>query len=112
MLRAMLRADKNQEWEITEAASGAEVARTMATNQAFDAVLLDVQMPDMDGFAVCKALREVDKQVPVLFVTADRGSASFGKGHKAGGDSYLVKPVSQTTLKSALDVLTTLRRRS
>jgi len=57
-------------------------------------VLLDIRLPDMDGFEVCRALRHVDKQVPIVFVTAQGELGDFKKGRDAGGDSYLVKPIA------------------
>jgi len=111
MLRAMLHADHGRDWLITEAASGEEFLRTLAVSEPFDMILLDVQMPGMGGFAACTALREVDKRVPVVFVTAERDLESFRAGRRVGGDTYLVKPVTQAALRSAISTLMSLERK-
>ena len=58
----------------------------------YSLLILDVMMPGIDGFELCKRIRKVDKQTPVLFLTA-RGSAEDRiTGLKLGADDYLVKP--------------------
>lgn len=111
MVRAMLHADTGQRWAITEVESGDAMLRAMATAEPFDAVLLDVHMPGMGGFAACAALRQRDGEVPVVFLTAERDLESFRKGRLVGGDAYLVKPVTHGALRSALSMLTSLGRR-
>jgi two-component system OmpR family response regulator len=56
-----------------------------------------VNLPDMDGFSVCRALRSVETRVPIVFVTAQGDLKDFAAGREAGGDSYLVKPISRTS---------------
>jgi two-component system alkaline phosphatase synthesis response regulator PhoP len=55
-------------------------------------VLLDVMLPEVDGFAVCRTLRERGDNTPVLFLTARGDSADRVRGLEAGGDDYLAKP--------------------
>ena len=55
-------------------------------------VLLDVMLPEMDGFAVCRTLRERGDNTPVLFLTARGDPADRVRGLEAGGDDYLAKP--------------------
>jgi len=57
-----------------------------------DLVLLDVMLPGMDGFAVCKALRTEGNDVPILFLTARSGQDDRVHGLELGGDDYLGKP--------------------
>lgn len=61
--------------------------------QAFDFVILDVGLPDMTGFDVCRKLRE-SSQVPVLFLTARDGEIDRILGLEIGGDDYVTKPFS------------------
>ena len=61
--------------------------------QAFDFVILDVGLPDMTGFDVCRKLRETS-QVPVLFLTARDGEIDRILGLEIGGDDYVTKPFS------------------
>ena len=112
MLRSMLETDPSVRWEVVQASCGAEFLEVLAQRSAFDLCVLDVQMPGMDGYEVCRVLREVDQRVPVLFVTAEGDPANYGHGRQAGGDSYLVKPFSSSALLTAVHVLVSLTRRS
>lgn len=73
----------------------------MAGERDFDLVVLDVHMPGMNGFEVCRTLRESDRnrRTPIIFLTADGGEASEIRGLDAGGDEYLQKPTSVVTLE-------------
>ena len=70
--------------------SGLELACT----EPFDLVLLDVMMPNMDGYAVCKELRKRGRDVPVLMLTAKGRIDDRVEGLDSGADDYLVKPFS------------------
>ena len=58
----------------------------------FDLVVLDVMLPDMDGFAVCQAIRDTDTHTPILFLTAKGTSSDRVQGLRLGADDYLTKP--------------------
>lgn len=60
--------------------------------ERFDLVILDVMLPEMDGFTVCESIRLENQQVPVLFLTAKHSSADRIAGLKMGADDYLTKP--------------------
>ncbi len=75
-----------------EAATGAE-ALEWARGQAFDCIVLDVMLPDGDGFAVCRTLRDEGIDTPVLFLTA-RDAGSDKLEGLALGDDYVTKPFS------------------
>ncbi len=60
--------------------------------QRFDLILLDVMLPHMDGFAVCRSIRLENRKVPILFLTAKNSAQDRVMGLKIGGDDYLVKP--------------------
>lgn len=74
-------------------------ALTMLTEKTFlpDVIILDIMMPDMDGYSVCKQIREIS-QVPVLFLTAKNRETDLVEGFLAGGDDYMQKPFSYTEL--------------
>jgi CheY-like chemotaxis protein len=110
VLRTMLRTDRSTSWTIVEASNGVEALDVISSQPPFDVVLLDVQMPGMDGFTVCRRLRERHPRVSVVFLTAEGDRGSFDRGRASGGDSYLVKPFSPAALKAALHVLTSLKR--
>lgn len=73
------------------AADGEEAIDVYEQEQP-DLVILDVMMPKLDGFQVCRALRGKGAIVPILFLTAKGDIADKGAGFNVGGDDYLVKP--------------------
>ncbi len=68
----------------------AGLAQALASD--YDLLILDVMMPKMDGFAVCRELRQQGKNTPVLFLTARGDPQDRVRGLEAGGDDYLTKP--------------------
>jgi DNA-binding response OmpR family regulator len=85
--------------------SGLELACT----EPFDLVLLDVMMPNMDGYAVCKELRKRGRDEPVLMLTAKGRIDDRVEGLDSGADDYLVKPFSLRELLARVRAL--LRRK-
>ncbi len=79
-----------------------------------DCVLLDVRMPEMDGFVVCQRIRALPRgaDTPVLFLTALRDVDTFDKALLAGGDDFLTKPVRPTELAVRVQAALKLRRMS
>ena len=73
-----------------------------------DLVVLDVMMPDLDGFEVCRRLRTEGSKAPVLFLTAKDGTEDKVRGLTLGGDDYLVKPFSLEELVARINAV--LRR--
>ena len=63
-----------------------------ALDEPFDLIVLDVNMPAMDGMALCRALRRQGCQTPVLFLTVRNDPADRIRGLEAGGDDYMAKP--------------------
>ncbi len=110
LIRSILEAERDQRYDIVEAACGTDCLKIFDASGPFDLVLLDVTMPDMDGFALCKALRHVDKVVPVVFVTGKGELKDYAAGREAGGDSYLVKPIARTALRSIVTLFTSIER--
>ncbi len=74
---------------------------------AADLIILDVMMPDIDGFEVCKRIREISN-LPILFLTAKSSESDLLEGYRAGGDDYVQKPFSYTELVARVGAL--LRR--
>lgn len=66
--------------------------RNMALDHAYDAVILDINLPEMNGYEVCKAIRQQNAEVPVLMLTAFGTIDNKTSGYGAGADDYLVKP--------------------
>lgn len=59
----------------------------------FDLIISDIMMPDIDGFEFTQTVRELNKDIPILFMTARDDFAAKQKGYRAGIDDYMVKPV-------------------
>jgi len=73
--------------------------------EAFDAVILDVGLPDMDGFTVVEQMRVRGYGLPVLFLTARDNVTDRVRGLKAGGDDYVAKPFAMEELLARLEAL-------
>jgi DNA-binding response OmpR family regulator len=71
----------------------------------FDGVILDIGLPDMDGFAVLERIRREDWRVPVIFLSARGEVTDRVRGLKAGGDDYLTKPFAVAELLARLEVV-------
>ena len=67
-------------------------------NNAIDFIILDVMMPDKDGFSVAKEIRLTDKKTPILFLTAKSMKDDKLKGFEVGADDYLTKPFAMEEL--------------
>ena len=92
-------------------ASDGEQGLQMALETAFDAVILDLMLPGMDGLSVCRSLRQAGRtQVPILMLTAKDLLTDKIEGFEAGADDYLVKPFSLAELEVRLKAL--MRRAS
>lgn len=79
-----------------------------AMTEAFDLIILDVMLPDVDGWRILQSLRDAGRQVPVLFLTARDNVDDRVKGLELGADDYLVKPFAFSELLAR--VRTLLRR--
>nr|WP_143194111.1 response regulator transcription factor [Micromonospora sp. CB01531] len=95
-------------WEVTTAGNGT-AAITTARQVKPDVVVLDVMLPDLDGFQVLRRLREETPSVPVLFLTARDAVEERIAGLTVGGDDYVTKPFS---LEEVIARLRALLRRS
>ena len=92
---------------VTQTDNGAK-ALDLALGSAFDLIVLDVMLPGLDGFEVCRRLRDVGRFSPVLFLTARDQPEDRINGFLTGGDDYLTKPFSVDEL--VLRVASILRR--
>lgn len=84
-------------FEVHTASNGTEAIR-LAGSLEPDLVVLDVMLPDLDGFAVTRRIRESGKHIPIVFVTARDSLDDKIKGLTVGGDDYVTKPFSITEL--------------
>jgi two-component system response regulator MprA len=91
-LRELLaRALQEEGFAVTGAGSGGE-AMARVRERPFDALIIDIGLPDADGRDVCQALRAAGVQAPVLFLTARDAMPDRLSGFSAGGDDYVTKP--------------------
>ena len=84
-------------------------ALELAEDREFDAVLLDIMMPGLDGFSVCRALRK-HSDVPILFLTALSDEEDKLYGYELGADDYITKPFSMSVLYAKVSALIKRRR--
>jgi two-component system sensor histidine kinase/response regulator len=99
---------------LVKAESGREALKQLLTNE-FAVILLDVKMPDMDGFETAALIRERDKSrdTPIIFLTAaDKTHTEAVRGYAVGAVDYLVKPVVPEFVRSKVSVFVELAKRS
>ncbi len=98
-LRTLLR--QHMDIDILEATSGQEALNTALREPAIDLIILDVQMPEMDGFQTASMLkiRKKSRDIPIIFLTAAFKTEEFQqKGYKVGAVDYLLKPIDDNQL--------------
>ncbi|HKY52237.1 MAG TPA: response regulator transcription factor, partial [Candidatus Limnocylindria bacterium] len=93
----------------TETAANGPKALEVATANPYDAIVLDLGLPGLDGLEVCRRLRSSGNGVPVLMLTARAAVSERVEGLDAGADDYLVKPFERAELLARMRAL--LRRR-
>lgn len=93
-------------FDVTAAAGGAEALRLLA-ERAFDLVLLDVMMPEVDGFTVCRKIKEDPrlKDIPVIFLTARGGGEALAEGFESGAVMYINKPFTANKLLTIVNTM-------
>jgi two-component system OmpR family response regulator len=94
-------------YEVAMARTGREALEAVRET-APDLVVLDVMLPDLDGFEVCRRLRRDGNDVPVVFLTARDDPEGLRTGYTGGGDDYLTKPFSLEELRFRIEAV--LRR--
>ena len=94
-------------FEVTHCADG-EAAWQKFQKNSYDICLLDVNMPERDGFSLAKKIRQQTDIVPIIFLTAKSLEEDKIKGFKTGADDYITKPFSMKELVMRMDVF--LRR--
>ena len=82
---------KSKGYKVTLCSDG-EVALKTFANEQFDLCILDVMMPKKDGFTVAKTIRDINKEIPIVFLTAKTMQADKIKGFTLGADDYITKP--------------------
>ncbi|MFI5184741.1 MAG: PleD family two-component system response regulator [Vicinamibacteria bacterium] len=93
-------------FDVTGAAGGVEALKLLA-EQVFDLVLLDVMMPEVDGFTVCRKIKEDPrlKDIPVIFLTARGGGEALAEGFESGAVMYINKPFTANKLLTIVNTM-------
>lgn len=95
----------NSGYEVIEAEDGDEAHEAFAANvNDIDLVILDIMMPGLNGWEVCKKIRQVSN-VPVIFLTARSEEFDELMGYEAGADDYITKPFSPSVLVKKVEAL-------
>jgi DNA-binding response OmpR family regulator len=97
-------------YDVSVAGTAREAGEALLDPRAVDAIVLDVMLPDLDGFELCKRLRESGNYVPVVMLTARNSAEDRVRGLEVGADDYLVKPFDLIELLAR--VRSMLRRRA
>lgn len=105
-LRELLRSGLEEEGHQIISATDGNEALTAAEQKEFDAVILDIMMPGLDGIAVLRRLRANRNEVPVLLLTARDAPADIVRGLDGGADDYLTKPFAFDELLARLRAIT------
>ncbi|ETR73303.1 MAG: Two-component hybrid sensor and regulator [Candidatus Magnetoglobus multicellularis str. Araruama] len=107
VLQSLLK-DQYQVFAVPKAA----IALNIAQNQIPDLILLDIVIPDMDGYEVCKRLKANDKtkDIPIIFITAKTGIDDEVKGFDVGGVDYITKPIAPPTVLARVKAHLALKR--
>jgi len=104
---------RHQKYAISVAVSAQE-AYSMIEEEFPDLILLDIMMPDIDGFEVCKALKQNErtKDIPVIFITALTDYEHRVRGFDVGGVDYITKPFSKEEVLARISTHITMQRQS
>lgn len=98
---------KSKGYQVTLAQNG-KIAFDKFNSNTFDFCIFDVMMPEMDGFTLAKEIRELDRKIPILFLTAKSLKEDKLEGFSIGADDYLTKPFSMEELLARIEAI--LRR--
>ena len=104
-MAGLLKRALQEEGHAVDVAADGQEGLWLATENAYAAIVLDVMLPGLDGFGVCRRLRESGSWVPVLMLTARDAVRDRVQGLDAGADDYLVKPFSLLELAARLRAL-------
>ena len=93
-------------FSVTTAGGGNEALKILA-DQGFDLILLDVMMPEVDGFTVCRKIKDDPrlKEIPVIFLTAKGGGEALAEGFESGAVMYINKPFTANKLLTIVNTM-------
>jgi CheY-like chemotaxis protein len=93
-------------FSVTTAGGGGEALKVLA-EEGFDLILLDVMMPEVDGFTVCRKIKDDPrlKDIPVIFLTAKGGGEALAEGFESGAVMYINKPFTANKLLTIVNTM-------
>src|SRR6187402_866468 len=106
---------EKQNYAVVKANSGRAALKILLQQHDFSLILMDVQMPDLNGFETATIIYERDKlkDIPIIFITAQNYNEEFiFKGYKMGGVDYIYKPFNPDILRAEVDVFVDLYRKN
>lgn len=102
-------------YELRKANSGRNALKILLKEQDFSLILMDVQMPDLDGFETASLIYERDKlrHIPIIFITAfEYGEANIYRGYSMGAVDYIYKPLNKDLLRAKISVFIELYKKN
>ena len=90
---------------LVQLAEDGEIGFEFFTNNDYDIIILDVMMPKKDGFSLAKDIRKMNKDIPIIFLTAKSHKENIIKAFNLGADDYLTKPFSIEELLLRMDAI-------
>jgi DNA-binding response OmpR family regulator len=111
MLRGLRDTFARQGWEVETAAEG-ETALDLACSRAFDLILLDIMLPRVNGYEICRAVRERGSQSAIMMLTAKSQEEDVVLGLNLGADDYLAKPFRRGELLARAEALVRRAKRA
>ena len=96
---------KRSGYEPIEAGTGTEALEQLRKNPDIKVALLDIMLPDIDGFEVCRQIRATDSKIGIIMLTARTQEMDKVTGLMTGADDYVTKPFSPTELTARIDAL-------
>ncbi len=93
-------------YKVTTVGNGVEAVNALSNNE-FDIILLDIRMPEMDGFEACKSIRELEKgkNVPILMLTGQDDTESIKKAFEVGATDFVAKPINFVLMGFRIDYI-------
>lgn len=101
---------ESRNYEVHSVADGDKALHTFTQSRP-DICILDIMLPKKDGYTIANEIRQVDAEVPIVFVTAKTQTEDLVRGFEAGGNDYIRKPFSMEELIVRIENLLTLKRR-
>src|SRR3982751_5629107 len=102
-------------YNFIKATSGRQALKILLTEFDFAMILMDVKMPNLNGFETASLIYERDKlkHIPIIFITANNfGDENLYKGYQAGAVDYIFKPINQEVLRAKVSVLVDLYQKT